>query len=209
MGLGRRSRRRSWGGAGASVRKRAEWAVGLGTPSAVAARGLCSGSWSGCPGKVGRGGVGRWGQLALGIRRTSCPGEDREGCVQLLLTPGGWSRGCWGLVPAASACAGASAACSRSLPVTPHPVLTFPVPGWVRAVGPSSPHFADGEPGPRSRDLAGRARRGLGLCSCPARHVGLGREPSDLRELSCRSEVCGLLAWEGGSPEREVSTAGD
>lgn len=173
-----------WGGAGASVRKRAEWAVGLGTPSAAAARGLCSGSWSGCPGKAGRGRAGRGdGAAGPGHQEDFLPwgGQRAGGAWSLRRLPVG------GLGSLLALSSGHTSSCSDL------PCSRVGEGRWTLF-----PHFAVGEPGPRSRDLAGRAWRGLGLCRCPAHHVGLSQEPSDLRELSCRSEVCGLLASERG-----------
>lgn len=64
------------------------------------------------------------GQLALGIRRTSCPGRPgRTAGSSSSFSPRGWSCGWWGLVPVASVCSGTS----RSfLPVPSSLPLTFP-----------------------------------------------------------------------------------
>lgn len=152
---------------------------GAGHSRGQAASCLCSGIWSGCPGK----GVG-W--PALGIRRPSCLGETEKGPW-----PDHSSSSAWGVAWSWRG----QRACPPSMSVL-HPVLTFPM---VGDVGPSSFSLPTEQQVPGARSWLGGYGGARASGPCPAPCMDLCRGPSDLRQPPVPASRWGQEGPEAGA----------
>lgn len=126
---------------------------------------------------------------------------------------GGWARGWWGLIPAASVCLEAVGPVGPREPDPSFSESLASLCGLSRLTVEGEPlepppsRFADGETeAMRAQPWLQRAWGAQASAPCPARLVDLGWEPSDLREPSCWSDQPQNWASSGGL--QEDSTAG-